>query len=71
MDDYTELKIWLKFAAVVIFIFASSITTCTLRDDQLIANMAEKGADPIKARCAIYGATYAEAAIICFNQTNK
>jgi hypothetical protein len=54
MDDYVGL-VWGVICAIVLCTLIAVPAACTVRQTQAIAEMVEKGADPLKAACAIRG----------------
>lgn len=63
-DNEYWLRIW-GLASAVAIVFALVFGAVTVNSDAAIVSMVERGADPIMARCAIYGADLADSAAIC------
>ena len=69
-DNEYWLRIW-GLASAVAIVFALVFGAVTVNSDAAIVSMVERGADPIMARCAIYGADRADSAAMCALAVNQ
>ena len=53
-----QVKGWLTFGCVVVFIAAAAPTSCAMFANQKITEMVEMGASPSEARCAVLSGSF-------------
>jgi len=69
-DNEYWLRIW-GLAAAVAIVLSITFGAVTVNSDAAIVSMVEHGADPVRARCAIYGTDHAGSAAMCALVVNQ